>query len=449
MRRLGRWPMPRPPVLACRAVPIFGVHLLILVARPLPIDIRIPWGVSCTCVGRSRSGSPSQGVVMARVVILGAGVSGHTAALHLRRRLSKKHEVVVVSPNSRWNWIPSNIWVGVGRMTKDDVTFPLAPVYRRHRIDYRHAKAVAVWPEGEDTGGGSAGRGGVDIVYTDTARAGQTERLEYDFLVNATGPKLNFARHPRSRADDGHTVSVCTADHAEHAAAALEQVYARLAAGERQTLVIGVGHGTCTCEGAAFEYAFNVEHELRERGLRDLGGRGLPDQRVRAGRLRRRRHVLQAGRVRHHQPAVDRVAVHRARGAGHPAGPRAARRGRQAVLRDPRRHPVLARVRLRNAAAAVPRRGPGRPTTGTARTSPRPCSRPAASSRSTPTTRQRRTTTGAPPTGPAPTSAPRYGNVFGVGIAFAPPHPISRAAQEPVRHGHLPGTRRALGCRPG
>src|ERR1017187_2885235 len=57
-----------------------------------------------------------RGQVMARVVILGAGISGHTAALHLRRLLGKGHEVVVVSPNADWNWIPSNIWVGVGRM---------------------------------------------------------------------------------------------------------------------------------------------------------------------------------------------------------------------------------------------------------------------------------------------------------------------------------------------
>ena len=64
---------------------------------------------------------------MARVVILGAGISGHTAALHLRRLLGKDHEVVVVSPNSDWNWIPSNIWVGVGRMSPEEVTFPLAP----------------------------------------------------------------------------------------------------------------------------------------------------------------------------------------------------------------------------------------------------------------------------------------------------------------------------------
>ena len=54
---------------------------------------------------------------MARVVILGAGISGHTAALVLRRRLAPEHEVLVVTPNRQWNWIPSNIWVGVGTAT--------------------------------------------------------------------------------------------------------------------------------------------------------------------------------------------------------------------------------------------------------------------------------------------------------------------------------------------
>lgn len=34
--------------------------------------------------------------------------------------------------------------------------------------------------------------------------------------------------------------------------------------------MIGMGHSTCTCEGAAFEYVFNVDHELREAGVRDL-----------------------------------------------------------------------------------------------------------------------------------------------------------------------------------
>ena len=30
-----------------------------------------------------------------------------------------------------------------------------------------------------------------------------------------------------------------------------------------------MGHGTCTCQGAAFEYTFNVEHELVQAGVRD------------------------------------------------------------------------------------------------------------------------------------------------------------------------------------
>ena len=71
--------------------------------------------------------------------------------------LGKKggHTVTVVSPNSNWNWIPSNIWVGVGQMAKPDVVFPLEPVYRRKGIEFRQAKAVAIWPAG-----GRRGRAG-------------------------------------------------------------------------------------------------------------------------------------------------------------------------------------------------------------------------------------------------------------------------------------------------
>ena len=58
---------------------------------------------------------------MSDVVILGAGISGHTAALHLSRLLGRQHRITVVSPNSNWNWIPSNIWVGVGQMTEEQV----------------------------------------------------------------------------------------------------------------------------------------------------------------------------------------------------------------------------------------------------------------------------------------------------------------------------------------
>ena len=203
---------------------------------------------------------------MARVIVLGAGISGHTAALHLRRMLDNRHEVVVVSPNADYNWIPSNIWVGVGRMTAEQVNVPLAPVYKRKQIDFRQAKAVAIWPEGR----GSDPMGAVEIEYTMPGREGGREQLSYDYLVNATGPKLNFAATPGLGPDGGHSLSVCTASHAEQTSARLEEVIGELRRGRRQRLVIGVGHGACTCEGAAFEFTFNVEHELRQRGVRDL-----------------------------------------------------------------------------------------------------------------------------------------------------------------------------------
>ncbi len=203
---------------------------------------------------------------MARVVILGAGVSGHTAALRLRRKLPAEHEVVVVSPNARWNWIPSNIWVGVGKMTAAQVVFPLAPIYRKNHIDFRQAAGTTIYPEGT----ADDPRPAVEIRYADPARSGETERLTYDYLVNATGPRLNFGATPGLGPDGGNSLSVCTADHAAQTAVEFEKAVARLEVGEPQTFVVGTGHGTCTCEGAAFEYTLNVEHELRARGVRDL-----------------------------------------------------------------------------------------------------------------------------------------------------------------------------------
>lgn len=202
---------------------------------------------------------------MARTVILGAGISGHTAATRLRKRLGRQHEVLVVTPNSKWNWIPSNIWVGVGRMTEADVTFALAPVYRRLGITYVQARATEIHPEGD----GSDPAPFVVVERTDDARRGETERITYDYLVNATGPKLNFGAVP-GLGPEGHSLSVCTAGHAVEAAAALGKAIDRMRAGQRQTLLVGTSHGLCTCEGAAFEYVFNVEHEVRAAGVREM-----------------------------------------------------------------------------------------------------------------------------------------------------------------------------------
>src|SRR5665213_3305251 len=202
---------------------------------------------------------------MARVVVLGGGIAGHTAALHLSRMLKRSDEIVVVTPNSQWNWIPSNIWVGVGKMKAEQVTFKLGPIYKRKGIGYEQALATAIHPEGDAAHDSPY----VELTYTDPTRAGAHGELDYDYLINATGPKLNFGATP-GLGPDGHSQSVCTSGHAVEASAALQASIAKMKQGERQVLVVGMGHGTCTCEGAAFEYAFNVEHEVRQAGVREL-----------------------------------------------------------------------------------------------------------------------------------------------------------------------------------
>ena len=207
---------------------------------------------------------------MARLIVMGGGVSGHTTATFARKWLGKEHEVVVVTPNSQWNWIPSNIWVGVGQMTKEEVVFPLAPVYEKAGIDYRQAKAVSIHLDGKDGDDTPF----ITIEYTNSEKAGQTDELTYDYLVNATGPKLNFDATPGLGNGEGqmgsNTVSVCTADHAVHANEELHKIFDKAKAGTRQKILVGTGHGMCTCQGAAFEYIFNIEHEANNAGVRDM-----------------------------------------------------------------------------------------------------------------------------------------------------------------------------------
>jgi sulfide:quinone oxidoreductase len=85
---------------------------------------------------------------MSRVVVLGAGVAGYTAALHLKRMLPTDSIVTVVSPKPDWTWTPSNIWVGVGKMSAEKVVFPLAPIYKRKRLEFLQGRAIGVHVEG-------------------------------------------------------------------------------------------------------------------------------------------------------------------------------------------------------------------------------------------------------------------------------------------------------------
>lgn len=202
---------------------------------------------------------------MAKVVVLGSGFSGHTAVSFLRYGLGKEHEIVMITPNSNWQYIPSNVWIGVGQMTSKNTIFPLAPIYKRKNITFIQAKVLTFHPEGD----ADTDKGYVTVEYVTGSKAGQTDKVDYDYLVNGTGPRLDFEATEGLSPGKNKTVSVCSFDHAEHAWKELKTVIDRMKKGENLKLVVGTGHAMATCQGAAFEYILNVERELRRHNVRD------------------------------------------------------------------------------------------------------------------------------------------------------------------------------------
>ncbi|SFN62741.1 sulfide-quinone oxidoreductase [Bizionia echini] len=203
---------------------------------------------------------------MAKIVILGAGISGHVAAAHLRRKLPKEHEVMVVSPNSNYQWIPSNIWVGIGRMKSDEILFPLEPLYKKKNIGYKQAKVITFHPEGDS----SENKPYVMVEYVVGDKKGQHEKVTYDYLINGTGPKLNFEATEGLIPGKNKTYSVCTYTHADHAWEGLNTLIQEMKQGKKTKILIGTGHAKSTCQGAAFEYILNVEKELHKHKVRDM-----------------------------------------------------------------------------------------------------------------------------------------------------------------------------------
>ncbi|TLF44403.1 NAD(P)/FAD-dependent oxidoreductase [Maribacter aurantiacus] len=202
---------------------------------------------------------------MSKIVILGAGIAGHVAATHLRRKLPKEHEVVVVSPNSNYQWIPSNIWVGIGRMRSKEILFPLEPLYKKKGIGYKQAKVMTFFPEGDL----ETDKPFVSVEYVAGEQKGTTEKVTYDYLINATGPKLAFEMTEGLNPGTNKAYSVCTYSHAEHAWNALHNLIQQMKRGVKTKILIGTGHAKSTCQGAAFEYILNVEQELRRHKVRD------------------------------------------------------------------------------------------------------------------------------------------------------------------------------------
>lgn len=192
---------------------------------------------------------------MAKIIIIGAGFAGHTAALYLGNELGKEHDITVVNRQDYFAYIPSWVWVGIGHMAPEKTIFPLESVYSKFNIKLLHGKATEIHPDQQ-------------FVIAEKENSDEIIKLEYDYLLIATGPKLNFDATP-GLGPKGYTHSICTLDHAIASRDKYFEIVERLKKGEKQKIVVGTGHPSATCQGAAFEYITNIHKDLEKLGLRD------------------------------------------------------------------------------------------------------------------------------------------------------------------------------------
>lgn len=173
-----------------------------------------------------------------QVLVLGGNFGGLTAALSVRHELDGDVDVRVVAAAENFVFNPSLIWLPFGKRAPKDVTFPLAPTFEAHGIDFVHATATRIDPDAKK-------------VHT---TAGE---YDYDYLVIATGYRNGVEAVPGLEAANGaHTIT--TLDDAIRAGEGWQRFL-----DDPGPVIVGASQGA-SCFGAAYEFLFNTAHQLRK-----------------------------------------------------------------------------------------------------------------------------------------------------------------------------------------
>jgi sulfide:quinone oxidoreductase len=181
---------------------------------------------------------------MARIIVLGGSFGGLTAAFELKRLLGKKSDVTVVSDDDKFIFMPSLPWLAMGWRKAADITLPLKQILGQKGITFIDEKAK-----------------GVDA---DNSRlVTETCEIPYDYLVISTGSYLAYEEVPGLGPDRGHTESIFTLEQAERTYKAWNRFLENPGA-----VVTGSVQGV-SCFGPPYEYAFEIDTELRRRKIRN------------------------------------------------------------------------------------------------------------------------------------------------------------------------------------
>lgn len=180
---------------------------------------------------------------MTRVVVIGAGIGGVPMAFELHDLLKNKAEVFVVSDTDYFHFVPSNPWVALRWRKPDDIKVHLPELFARLGIGFNGSGAKRILPA-------------ANVVELNDG-----QRLTYDYLVIATGPKLAFDEI-EGLGPERHSASICHVDHAAKTAQQWDEFCA-----DPGPLVVGAVQGA-SCFGPAYEFALMAVTELRRRRIR-------------------------------------------------------------------------------------------------------------------------------------------------------------------------------------
>lgn len=205
---------------------------------------------------------------MARIVVIGAGMAGHSTALGLKHRLKSDHEVIVISPGSTWTNPDLMAQIASGLQPVQRQTVQLGPLYRRKGIIFHQGMVTAVYPKGyrDDS------RPQVEMTFTASHLQGQVARVPYDYLVIATGHDIDRVAGIPAEAT---TVPTCVLDRLDSAIAGEAELRRLLfelqdSPVDDKPKVIAIGRSARGMGGfyGALEYALCVDEVLRAAFLR-------------------------------------------------------------------------------------------------------------------------------------------------------------------------------------
>ncbi|MTI89680.1 MAG: NAD(FAD)-dependent dehydrogenase [Balneolaceae bacterium] len=175
-----------------------------------------------------------------KVLVVGGNFAGSTAALEIKRKLGEEVDVTLIDRNPDFVYIPSLIWVPIGRREVEDITISRKQVLESKGVEFVQDTAVKVDPEAQ-------------LVYT------KNGEYSYDHVIIATGPKVRFDAIPGLKE---HGVYIGTPSGAMKTREKLDEFL-----NNPGPVVIGATQGA-GCMGAAYEFLFNLEKWLRDKKVR-------------------------------------------------------------------------------------------------------------------------------------------------------------------------------------